>query len=491
MLFVSFLSLLLKLLFLIQGEVVNSDAGTYVAAADWHSQGLFQEGLRHYRMPLYPLLLAGTHIVVPDWILAGRFVSISSLLLCLFPLYGITKRLFCRSAALWAACLFAVLPVFNESAMDIKRDPLFLFFTLCGLWLLVVFAQENRFRFFSGFLAFATLATLTRIEGCLLFFIAPISLLLSLRNNTVGRRKKIVGGAISAAVVVASVLVASAAGVTKNLRINELSIWFDGLLSFKFFKSYQDLLQALKELQMTLPGARYSNNLLEVTRHYAPLVYCLGLLETLLKAIFPTSLLALWALRWRNSDEKKMTRERWLIMLIWVGFALLNLLFLFKRNFIQERYFWIPIVLTLPWVGYGINLWWQRRRKKIVSTFAVVLILLSPLAKSVAVAVEPEDKSLIKAAHWLRQYDQERKAKILYNDRRLPLYANRISEVVYVREYKTAEDLTSLRRAINKFDFAILYFSRKKIEGIDFQGFDVFKKFQGDEKVVFFLTINQ
>ena len=154
-------------------------------------------------------------------------------------------------------------------------------------------------------------------------------------------------------------------------------------------------------------------------------------------------------------------------------------------NFIQTRYFWIPIVLTLPWIGFGVSLWWQERQQKKVFAFLVaVLIIVVPLSKTVAVAAISQDKTIVIAGLWLQNYDPLQQVTILYNDRRLSLYANRISEVKKPRKLEYLRKFAHRNKGV---ELVALYLSNKKKENYDTQGFETLKIFQGDKKTVVIL----
>jgi len=481
------LSLGLKLLFVWQGEVVNPDSATYIAAAQKHAQGLYTEGLRYYRMPFYPLVLAGVHAVIPNWIYAGQVLTIVPLVLCLWPLYELTRRLFDRQTAAATSLLFAVLPAFNTSATSIKRDPLFLLFSLVAILFMVMVCQDGRLRWWLWFSCFSVLAILTRVEGVMIPAIAVMStpfyrqVASADKKSLVWRYLMIVG--LVPVFLVLVIFGLKLAGIDSLSRLNEVVVWGRQLLSQKFFLAYQALMEKLKVFQETLPGADLHNNLLETVRHYAPLIYLLGLMEMVGKIIFPTSLLALWARRWSKAQTE--TRGRWILVALCFATILLNLTFSIKRNFTTERYLWLAGANLLPWVGSGMVVCWQRyHMKRMALLFVFLLFIGAPLAKTVSVAAEEQDHSVVEAGRWLRSYDSDEKMVVMYNDRRLPLYANRAEDVRWIR------NLTWLKRhARKKKDVTLvaLYVSNKKNEDTSIDGFEPLKTFSGHAKTVFIL----
>ncbi|WP_316346942.1 glycosyltransferase family 39 protein [Desulfuromonas acetoxidans] len=481
------LSLGLKLLFLWQAEVVNPDSATYIAAAQKHAQGLYSEGLRYYQMPFYPLVLAGVHAVVPNWIYAGQLLTVVPLVLCLWPLYELTRRVFDQQVAVATSLLFAVLPAFNTTATSIKRDPLFMLFSLVAVLFMIIAYQDDRLRWWLWFSLFSVFSILTRVEGVMIPAIAVVFVPFfrpvgySDRKTSLWRFFIMVGLVPLFLVVVMTGL--KLAGIDTLSRLNEVAIWGRHLVSQRFFLEYQELMEKLKVFQETLPHADLHNNLIETVRHYAPLIYLLGLMEMLGKIIFPTSLLALWAKRW--STMKTETRGRWLLVAVCLATILLNLVFSVKRNFTTERYLWLAGVCLLPWVGSGIMTCWQRyQAKRMVLLLVFLLFIGAPLAKTLSVAAEKQDHSVVEAGRWLQRYDRDEKMVILYNDRRLPLYANRAEDVRWIRNLAWLK-----RHARKKKDVTLvaLYVSNKKNEDTAIDGFEPLKIFAGHKKTVLLL----
>lgn len=430
LLLIALISLALKIVLLAQNPVINRDAVVYIAAAQKFSEGLFVEGAQHYYMPLYPLLLTGTHLIVPDWILAGQLLNLLILLLCLIPLYLLTDRLFNRPGALAAALLFAVLPVFNEPVTSIIRDPLFLLLILSALALLAYQQDKSSLRGIVGLSFLLFIATLIRIEGVVVLLLVPLLIVWHRGNHNLTKRLAIsFGMAGGVALLLASVVwLFSQTDFVAQSRLSEVVRGMKGLITLELFSGYQALLAQLKEMQDALPRANLKNNLLQSARYYAPLIYLVGLIEIFIKEIFPTSLLALWALRWSFSPILSPPRN--IIVWPWIAFFLLNLLFCIAKNFSVTRYLWIPIVLTLPFIGYGMSLWGQRLTGRSVALVLMMcLFFVTPLVKTLSYMERADkDASIREAGQWLKAYDPAHSMRVFYNDRRLSLYAQRVYE---------------------------------------------------------------
>ena len=435
--FIFMLSFVLKAVLLSQAVIINRDAMVYIAAAQKFSCGMFAEGIQYYPMPLYPMLLAAFHFIVPDWILAGRLCSAIPLLLCVFPLYVLTLRLFGRGSAIAAALLFAVLPVFNAGIDEVIRDPLFLLFALGSLAAIAQFHYHPVGKTLACAVVPAVLATLVRIEGVLLLVLIPALYFGAKREKlTLRLLARAVSTFFAATFLLGGVLWAfSVLGIAGQSRLPEVFEWLKGLATLEIFSDYQNLMAELKHIEQQLPGADLRNNIIETSRHYAPLLYALGLVEILAKGVFPTSLLALWRLRFSTTAAKRpeLMVPPAVVVWPWWAFVGLNLLFSMVHNFTTTRYMWLPIALSIPCVGRGIDLWRQHlTHRKVLLGLLMLVFFLTPVLKTTADIGAKDDKTCIRAAgQWLQQHDPHRNLKVLFNDRRLMLYADRVDACFY------------------------------------------------------------
>jgi len=471
------ISFFLKGVLLFDAPAVNRDAMVYIAAAQKFSAGQYAEMVQHYPMPLYPILLAGMHTAFPDWILAGRLLSTLPLILCLIPVYLLSSHLFGRSSAAFAALLFAVLPVFNTPSVEVIRDPSFL---LCFLSSLAFFAEYHckgsRVALY-GALVFAVLSALLRIEGILLLALLPALHIWHVRYQF--RLRLIL---YSIFLVFAPFVLLGLAlwlfsqfGLESWSRIPEVFAWLKGIFTLNLFDNYLALQQLLKEFEQQTPGADLRNNLIETARHYAPLLYVIGLVEILIKEIFPVSLLALWAVYIRRKTNRRTFFVQHNVMYKnlpasfvqwpWLLFLLLNLLFCMAFNFTTTRYMWIPIVLLLPVTGYGIDLWrFRLAGRKLLMFVMMGMFFLGPALKTVA-EVQFDRESVREAGQWLQNYDPRKQKKVAFNDRRLMLYASRFDSV-YIGDI--CEIISPENRIIPEADMLMLDLGGRKFESESF-----------------------
>ena len=483
------LSLVLKIAFLLHGDIINRDGALYIAAAQCHFKGDFSAGLAYYQMPLYPLVLAAVYSVVGNWIIAGKLLSIVPLVGCLLPLYIITRRLFDDDAARWTVLLFAVLPVFNFAATSIMRDPLALLFVLTAIATLLVFYQEGRYRYLALVAVCSVVALLTRVEGVLLFGVIVLAIAMYIVAHAESYWS--FGGIAIALVVIMATVFMAIYGKGNYARLDEIAQWWHQLKNGHMFSGYQRLMELLSQMQHQSPAANYHCNLLEVTRHYAPVIYAIGMAELLGKIIFPTSVLAFASKKIVTGDTVKveLKRGRWIVKLVWLLFFVLNIVFAMKMNFTTKRYLWIPAVLLLPWVGNGMAHWWNNRaRRPLVCYLLLAVVVCTPLVKTVTALAKTEDLTIIAASQWLHDYDKQHKLNIVYNDRRFYAYLQRDSGGL--RSY---EDMGALRQVVDddpEIDAVAVYFSNKHPVDIHFVDFRVIKIFTGSIKTVVLLQRN-
>ncbi len=108
--------------------VINHDGPFYIAAAQKIASGSLREGIRSFHMPFYPLLIVFTHYIVPNWVVAAHLVSLLTSVFTIIPLYLLTRDFFSRESAVGACLAFALLPLSNHLAVEVMKDPSFLFF---------------------------------------------------------------------------------------------------------------------------------------------------------------------------------------------------------------------------------------------------------------------------------------------------------------------------------------------------------------------------
>jgi hypothetical protein len=168
------LSAALSLLLVLRSPCIGKDGPTFIRLAQDLARdfpGAVRAADQH---PGYPMLLLGAHgmgglLGAPEgnaaWAVAGRVVSALFGLLTVLAAWWLARRLFDDRVAGIAAVLIAALPLFCESASDVRSDSPHLFFYLLSACLLVEGLQRGRWAWFLAAGAAGGLAFWVRPEG--------------------------------------------------------------------------------------------------------------------------------------------------------------------------------------------------------------------------------------------------------------------------------------------------------------------------------------
>ena len=109
------------------------------AASHW------REPLGAVFSPLYPLLIAGMHYLMPDWELAGNLVSALLGTGAILSVYLLMREVFGRrDVALEAAALLAIHPQLAAYAASVRTEAGYIGLTTTAVWLLLKAVREAR-----------------------------------------------------------------------------------------------------------------------------------------------------------------------------------------------------------------------------------------------------------------------------------------------------------------------------------------------------------
>ena len=484
-------SLAIKLTIALLTKAINHDGVIYITAAQEFAAGNFKEGLLIYRMPFYPLLLAFTHYIVRDWIVAARFISLFTSVLTIIPLYLLTKKFFAPSAAIWACLAFALTPLPNHLAVEVTRDSAFLFFFAWTIYFALQGIESQNFT--SYFLAgiCSTFAFLCRLEGIILFF-CYITFLsyIALRNSE--ERGAIFKGILiyisfpvvflSASSLVLQAKVQHYTGKLKHFnRVSFLINQVKDLISLKFLENYFMIYEKLEVFEKNLPRRPPGLNFAEIARHHMYAVYLLGVLESFIRAIFPPYVIAL-------GFGLKNTKIRKHAFMVFLGGCYLLLLyhFIIRKDGLRVRIFLAPAFLVYPWIGVGlhriVNYFRKGTWKWWLTTVFILVVGLSSIYESADILWKQDDV-VIRAGEWIENRPALKRAKIITTDRRIPFYAGRRKNY---KPYYKSDFLAMEKLALDKsYDLLIIRKSRRYgDESPQLRQFESVRKFVGVKDVV-------
>lgn len=497
--FVLIVSFLIKILTLIimNEMAINRDGTQYIAAAQQFALGNIKEGLGFYRMPFYPLIIMIVHFVIRDWLISARLISIFSLSLATLPLYLITKDLFDRRAAFWGCLAFALAPETNQLAMEVLRDPAFLFCLFGSVYFAqkAILTKANSFFFIAA--VFSWIPFLFRIEGIIFapfYFLFLGTLvcvfLLNAQERTPYMKGLIIWAAFSLLLIIPLWFVLGAGSISIN-KINVITKELNKFKGFQFGQSYRMISGQLKVLENSTLYASGNQNFAEVARHYMPLIYILGLVEVLIKNIFVFFLVPLvWGL-------KSSFKRAHIFLITFVGFYILIIFYTYvERDFIQTRFLLAPAILLYPWIGQGIQRIFssikQSVHPKLVIALCIIFFILMPMGKFVK-GMANEDGLLIKAAEWIKTQPEIKNVNSYTNDSRIGFHAGWTRETYennaqkYEKENRKRGVTLEQYAVENNLDLVVLRISKKRIESAPkFNLYKKVKEIKGKKDIVFF-----
>jgi 4-amino-4-deoxy-L-arabinose transferase-like glycosyltransferase len=422
-----FVSVAIKILFAAVNPVINVDGVLYIAAAKQIAAGDFQASLEIYSMPFFPFLIALMHSVIRDWEWAARLISFSAMVLTIFPLYLITRELFSQRAALWSCLVFVLAPLPNEWAMDVIRDPVFLFCFAWAVYFCIRVITRKKIIYCFPAAVFTWVSFLFRIEGIVffpvVFWVFAFFLIRGRQDWKFWLRGIGVWFALSVfagGILVGAALLSDSASLN---RLNEVGQEMRNIGRIDFLDNYHAIYDEFKDLEGTPPFSGGNQNILAITRHYMAIIYMFGILEYMIRVLFPLFLIPLFfgsAYQWEKKHGFVITAM--LIYLLMFYYSLV------KRDFLEIRFVFLPVFLLYPYVGNGLDRIWNRVRKnKHPKMFAAVfftLFIMFPLYKT-ANKICSQDTILREAGQWVSKTPEFADTRLATTDSRISFYADK------------------------------------------------------------------
>jgi len=466
--------------------VINHDGPLYITTAQQlASAGSLREGIRFLHMPFYPVLILFAHYIFPNWVVAARFVSLVTSILTIVPLYLLTREAFNRKAAVWACIAFSLIPLSNHIALEVLKDPSFLFFFSWAAYLAQRAIHSRKpIHFFLASL-FSLFSILLRLEGIIVFIsYVPFLLFLILRSS--GQRAPLLKGMgifLGFPLLIAGIsYLVLGTGWSSAVRLSAVTQMVKDLINLKFLTNYMSIYKQLEVFEATLPQQGGVQNFAEISRQYLFLVYLIGSLESLVKALFPLYLLPLaWGL-WKA----RMRKCSFVLFLAVCYFLMLYYLHV-KTDSIRERFFLTLVFLLCPWIGVGLERLFDfiknSPKRKILIAVCVLFLGVLPIYRSVEI-IWKQDNILVKAGEWIGKVPEFQKAAILSNDRRIAFYAGRQEYYDYHGGY---DNLTMEKFALAEgADLLIIKRSkRKRDQEPQLRVFREVKEFTGVKDIVY------
>lgn len=469
--------------------MINSDSCRYINSAHQFLSGNFSLGLSYAgSLPIYPWMLVAAHLLIPDWVLAGQLISALCLILAVIPLYRLTRDLFDENAAFWSSLAFVLSPELNLYAGEIIREsPFALVFLWTAYFARKVFAEAKPLDCLWVSLL-ALLAFSLRFEMVVFIVGFPLMLAFFAVRDQTRRVAWLKGLGVFVAVpaglllVLLPMLFTHAADIRLGGGVN---FFLERLFQFDFLGSYPAVYAQLQNIEASFPGAQFSNDVIETTRHFLPFVYLFGLIDAIVTSLsLLFAVLAVWGLVRRPQKWNAAAKP---LLFLTGAFLLAAYFVLINRNFISDRYLLAPMLLLLPWVGWGMRsliVWCGTFKAARSWSFGLIALFVVIPAADTAVTWERGPGVQEIAGHWLRDHHEKSNIRLLVNDERIPFYAG-----FWMGEYlpyypNSYDDLEMLALEANRNLIAIKT-SKKKPQAIPkMDRFKLLKEFENDEYVV-------
>ena len=473
-------------------KAINNDGLLYISAAQQFASGHFKEGLALYPMPLFSLLITAVHFVVHNWVLAGRFLSSTALLMALIPLYMLTSELFNRKAAFWACLLFSLAPAPNIWSVDISRGPVFVFFFAWA----VFFAQRSirsiKLTDFLLTVLFAGISIFLRIEGVIFipfYVLFIISLAVVKPRERIAFLKNILIWIAFPLLCFLIFIVFLGPERMYFNRMDQVVLEAQNIFNFKFLDNYHRIYQELKAFEDSSPFTGIGKqNIIAITRHHMSLLYLLGLIEGLIKVLFPFFIIPFY-----YGFKRPFFRNQVLILAFVTSYLFMVYCYAIKVDFVRARFLLAPAFLLFPWIGAGMERIFafvknSSRPKVFVFVFALIF-LIAPISKTIN-SFGKHDSVIIESGEWLAGQPGFNNAKIVTNERRILFYAGRETysdRGNRVEMYGSSRsDFTGMEKLAKKIqaDVIIIRTSVRRKDMIpEFKYFRKIREFVGKKKI--------
>ena len=484
LLFLLLFSAILKTTMALLMPVINHDGPLYIAAAQKIASGSLKEGIRSFHMPFYPLLIVFAHYIVPNWVVAAHLVSLLTSVFTIIPLYLLARDFFSRESAVGACIAFTLIPLSNHLSVEVIKDPSFLFFFAWAVYFAQRAIHSKKLIYFFLASLFSLFSILFRLEG-IIIFVAYVPFLLFLVWRKSEHRIPLLKGMVvylGFPLLIAGIsLLILGAGWSSAIRFGAVTQMVQDFMNLKFLSNYMAIYKKLEVFETTLSQKGGVQNFAEIARHYLFIVYLVGILESLTKAIFPLYLIllvwGLWASRKRDSAFVLFLAVCYFLMLYYVHV---------KMDSIRERFLLSLVFLLCPWIGVGFEQLFsfikKSPRRTLLTTVCLLFLGFLPIYKSVEI-VWKQDDVFVRAGKWIEKIPELKGAGLITNDRRISFYAGRGGGFYPYVGYddatmegfalKTHSDLLVIKRS-----------KRKKKQPHQFAAFTEVKEFVGKKNIV-------
>lgn len=372
-------SLLLSVLAVVLNELPNTDAYTYIRAADIALDQGMGAAFEHYQWAQFPLMMASLHALT-GISLTGAANVINALLFALLSVsfVNIVAALTPSRRTIWIAVACVLMyPHLNEFRAYIIRDIGYLAFCLLAVYYLIVYAESLRLRFGLYFMLSCLAASLFRPEALLFLFMTPVAILVPSQSLVNLRQRAFLRLQLLSLLTVflLAALVASVLGLDVGAQLQV------------FLQIYQPFLGNLAPLfgaeSPQLEQVVFGDYAGQFVGDYTGIFLAAGLITVLVACVIDSLGLAVaplllygWLRRFLQVPQPGLA-----VLLCWLLMAAgILLMFMLVTRFTTTRYTLLFCVLLLIFLPFVIDRGWRHAvslQKRGFMRWTVVLALFA------------------------------------------------------------------------------------------------------------------
>ena len=409
--------------------VINNDGVTYLGMAQLITEGQWSESLQFYSWPFYSAFIAVTakltFLEVETAAHLLNIILVSSLTIAFVCIVGELSNNNHR-IMLIAALVILFFPSITKYRSFIIRDFGYLSCYLWSLYFIFRFCSTLNKKHLIGWILFAVLSCLFRIEGIAFLLIASYFLVLFTAHRIPNR--KLVLSSLSVALVVLSGTLLFLYVKDKYAPMIEVAQASGQDISniFELFLANTQAKLGGKEITLL-------NYSLIITQNIGGVFY-----ELIRRMAVFYFLFSVYAYIYNIGFKKELIKRVWLVYV--VSNLCLLIVFSLYNNFLASRYTMasaLTLLLLSPFViDQLLNTFKDYRvSKKVVAVFALGLLSITSID---GLNVWTKKNHIKEAGLWVRE-SLDANSKIYSNDRLIPYYAGRSARTTMSDNYSSLQ----------------------------------------------------
>ncbi len=488
-------------LFLVRlGADVNWDGVVFIAAAKKFSAAGFSEGFSAWpKFPAYPFLISMVHHLIPDWVTAGRSISLVSSIVAVAGVYRLAEERFGTETALLSSLVFTFLPETLLQSNSIYRDPAFLAAFIWSIYFFQKSIASGKHGTLAAALSLLLLSSMFRAEGLCVLVVYICVLLIDACRNAASRKKNFRLMLICISALCLSGMIFFAASKSSSEYIEQLVTSFSGYNNSRLAENYKRLSEQLQAINDVTPSSDVGVHFGGLAKRMIPVIFGLGLINvfasTLLISNAVLAVIGIKNTQWNASNSFIIASAASCLAVLYFYFVSYDLML--------NRWVLPAVALVCPWVGAGIYRIFQSIQKLRYARLlyaGVIAALVMNSAIEFNKFFKAGDNLARTAGAWISRQGYFDEANTVFNDPVVAFYAGmelsftgRHDTPLYLNnDDKTFTSIEAFAKE-RKSDFIVVYVKTTRIASIaHFHDFMKLKEFEiGNKMVLIFCSLSK